>query len=236
MRRLLWCLLWSCTSIVLGIHPERADNEPLVSTFSIVGYDPQRQEWGVAVASKYLAVGAVVPYGEAGVGAIATQSYVNVRYGPEGLKLLAQGKSSKETIDALIAADPGRDRRQVGIVDRNGEAASYTGPGCLPWAGHKIGPHFACQGNLLTGPEVVDAMVNAYTSATGPLAWRLLAALEAGDRAGGDKRGKQSAAILVVRDKGGPMGANDRYIDLRVDDHPDPVPELARILNLRLKR
>jgi uncharacterized Ntn-hydrolase superfamily protein len=178
----------------------------------------------------------VVPYAQAGVGAIATQSYVNVRYGPEGLKLLAQGKSAKETIDALVAEDAGRDRRQVGIVDRNGEAASFTGPGCLPWAGQKTGPNFACQGNLLTGPEVVDAMVNAYTSTTGPLAWRLMAALEAGDRAGGDKRGKQSAAIVVVRDKGGPMGASDRYIDLRVDDHPDPVPELARILNLRLKR
>jgi uncharacterized Ntn-hydrolase superfamily protein len=227
-------LLVGLSLVILA--PSGPPAAPLVSTFSIVGYDPARQEWGIAVASKYLAVGAAVPFAQAGVGAVATQSFVNVKYGPEGLRLLAAGKNAQETIDALIADDPGRDRRQVGVVDKTGGSASFTGPGCLPWAGHKTGPNFACQGNLLTGPEVVDAMVKAFETTQGPLAWRLMTALEAGDRAGGDKRGKQSAAICVVRDKAGPLGNSDRFIDLRVDDHADPVPELARILNLRLKR
>lgn len=227
-------LTFSLALVFLSQAPTPA--EPLVCTFSIVGYDPERQEWGIAVASKYLAVGSAVPFAQAGVGAVATQSFVNVKFGPEGLKLLAAGKNAQETIDALVAADPGRDRRQVGVVDKSGGSASFTGPGCMPWAGHKTGPNFACQGNLLTGPEVVDEMVKAFEAAKGPLAWRLMTALEAGDRAGGDKRGKQSAAIFAVRDKGGPLGNSDRFIDLRVDDHADPVPELARVLNLRVKR
>ncbi|HMP04270.1 MAG TPA: DUF1028 domain-containing protein [Gemmatales bacterium] len=213
-----------------------ARREPLVCTFSIVAHDPATGEWGIAVASKYLAVGSAVPFAKAGVGAVATQSYVNVRFGPDGLKLLAEGKSAQETVDALVEADPGRDRRQVGVVDRSGAAACFTGPGCLAWAGHKTGPHFACQGNLLTGPEVIDAMVAAFEESKGPLGWRLMDALTAGDKAGGDRRGKQSAAIYIVKDKAGPLGMSDRFIDLRVDDHADPVPELARILGLRLRR
>jgi uncharacterized Ntn-hydrolase superfamily protein len=215
---------------------EEAAAGPLVCTFSICAYDPDRQEWGIGVASKYLAVGAVVPWANAPHGAIATQSYVNVSYGPKGLKLLSDGKSPQEVLDALTAEDEGRELRQVGIVDRKGETASFTGYKCNAWAGSKAGKHHTCQGNLLTGPEVVEAMATAFENAKGPLAWRLMASLEAGERAGGDKRGKQSAAILVVRDKGGPGGLNDRVIDFRVDDHAEPIVELARILSLRIKR
>jgi uncharacterized Ntn-hydrolase superfamily protein len=209
---------------------------PLVCTFSICGYDPDRKEWGVAVASKYLAVGAVVPWCEAEAGAVATQSYVNVSYGPRGLKMLAAGKSAEEVVAALTSADSGRERRQVGIVDARGETANFTGKECNPWAGAKSGKHYTCQGNLLTGPEVVEEMAKAFEASKGPLAWRLIAALEAGEKAGGDKRGRQSASILVVRERGGPGGLNDRSIDFRVDDHKEPIPELARILQLRLKR
>jgi uncharacterized Ntn-hydrolase superfamily protein len=212
------------------------ENGPLTATFSIVGFDPAKKEWGIAVASKYLAVGSAVPFAAAGVGAIATQSFVNVRYGPDGLKLLAEGKSAQEVIDALTAPDKGRDLRQVGVVDQGGRAASFTGPKCMAWAGHKTGEHFCCQGNLLAGPQVVEDMAHAFEAAKGPLAWRLMAALEAGDKAGGDKRGKQSAALYVVREKGGPMGLNDRLYDYRVDDHREPIPELARILSLVLRR
>ncbi len=210
---------------------------PWVSTFSIVAYDPDKKEWGVGVASKYLAVGAVVPYAQADLGAIATQSYVNVAFGPKGLALLKEGKSAEETLKQLLADDPGRDVRQVGIVDAQGRTANFTGAKCLAWAGAKQGKHYTCQGNLLAGPEVVDKMAEAFEQSKGrPLAWRIMAALEAGEAAGGDKRGKQSAAILIVRDRGGPLGLSDRAIDLRVDDHREPIPELARILNLRLRR
>jgi uncharacterized Ntn-hydrolase superfamily protein len=205
-------------------------------TFSIAAFDPQRKEWGVAVASKYLAVGSAVPFAKAGVGAVATQSFVNVTYGPRGLELLAAGKSAEETIKALTDADTGKELRQVGVIDAKGNAASFSGTKCMAWAGHKTGKHYACQGNLLTGEEVVNDMAKAFEEAKGPLAWRMMAALEAGEKAGGDKRGKQSAALLVVRDKSGPNGLGDRLIDLRVDDHEKPVQELARILALRLKR
>jgi uncharacterized Ntn-hydrolase superfamily protein len=205
-------------------------------TFSIVAHDPERKEWGVAVASKYLAVGAAVPWAKAGVGAVATQSLVNVTYGTNGLELLAKGKSAEAVIKALTDADQGKDFRQVGVVDAAGKAANFTGEKCFAWAGAKAGKHYTCQGNLLTGKEVVEAMAKAYENAKGPLAWRLMAALEAGEKAGGDKRGKQSAAILVVRDKGGPNGLGDRAIDFRVDDHKQPVQELARILALALER
>jgi uncharacterized Ntn-hydrolase superfamily protein len=210
--------------------------ESVISTFSIVAYDPDRQEWGVGVASKFLAVGAVVPWAKAGVGAIATQSYANTTYGPKGLDLLRQGKSAEEVIKLLTEEDKGRDDRQVGIVDAKGQAATYTGKKCSAWAGGKTGKHYTCQGNILAGDAVVADMAKAFESAQGPLAWRIIAALEAAEKAGGDKRGKQSAALLVVRDKAGYGGFDDRLIDFRVDDHTQPVQELARILALEVKR
>jgi uncharacterized Ntn-hydrolase superfamily protein len=208
----------------------------LANTFSIAAYDPDNKEWGVAVASKYLAVGAVVPWAKAGVGAVATQAFVNTTFGTRGLELLAEGKSPDEVVKALTDADEGRDHRQLGLVDAKGEAANFTGAKCNAWAGAKAGKSYTCQGNLLAGEDVVAAMAKAFEEAKGPLAWRLMAALEAGETAGGDKRGKQSAALLVVRDKGGPNGLGDRALDFRVDDHEQPVQELARLLALRLRR
>ncbi len=207
-----------------------------VNTFSIVAHDPERKEWGVAVASKYLAVGAVVPWAKAGVGAIATQSYVNVTYGSRGLELLAEGKSAKEVLELLTDADKGKELRQVGVVDARGNVANFTGKKCVAWAGGKTGKHYTCQGNLLTDEGVVAAMAKAFEESKGPLAWKLMNALEAGEKAGGDKRGKQSAAILVVREGGGPNGLGDRMVDFRVDDHENPVQELARILAKAVRR
>jgi uncharacterized Ntn-hydrolase superfamily protein len=204
-------------------------------TFSIVAYDAGRGEWGVGTASKVLAVGAGVPWGKAGVGAIATQAEANVTYGPRGLDLLAKGKSASETLDLLIEADRRADHRQAAIIDAKGAAAAFTGRKCGKWAGEKTGKHHVCLGNLLKGPEVVEAMSAAFEDKRGPLAWRIMAALEAGERAGGDKRGKQSAAILIVREKGGYLGLDDRAVDLRVDDHAQPIQELARILKLALE-
>jgi len=211
-------------------------HDPPICTFSIVAFDSDRQEWGVAVASKFLAVGAVVPWAKAGVGAIATQSHANTTYGPKGLELLSQGKSAEEVIKLLTDEDKGKDVRQVGIIDAKGNAATFTGTKCNAWAGGKTGKHFACQGNILAGEAVVNDMAMAFEGSSGPLAWRLLAALESAEKAGGDSRGKQSAAILVVREKSGYSGFNDRMIDFRVDDHANPVQELGRILGLRLKR
>lgn len=221
---------------------ERADSPPPASdearacTYSIVAYDPARKEWGVAVASKYLAVGSAVPSAKAGVGAVATQAIVNTTYGPRGLEQLAQGKSAAETIKLLTDADTGKDYRQLGMIDAKGVPSNYTGGKCPVWAGAKSGDNYTCQGNLLAGKEVVDKMAQAFEDAKGPLAWRMLAALEAGEKAGGDKRGKQSAAILIVRDKSGPNGFDDRAVDLRVDDHQNPLQELARILALKVPR
>ena len=215
---------------------DEAPPGPPVSTFSIVAHDPDRKEWGIGVASKFLAVGAVVPWARADAGAVATQSFANTTYGPRGLELLARGKSAADVIQALTENDRQKDVRQVGVVDAAGNAANFTGPKCMPWAGAKSGKHYTCQGNLLAGEQVVTAMATAFEEAKGPLAWRILAALEAADRAGGDKRGKQSAALLVVRDRGGYGGFDDRALDFRVDDHKDPVPELARILALRVRR
>jgi len=204
----------------------------MFSTFSIVAFDPKNGDLGVAVQSKFLAAGAVVPWAKAGVGAIATQSWANTSYGPKGLELLSLGLSAPEVVEILIAEDEGRDLRQVGIVDAQGRAAAYTGKGCFEWAGHVIGPGYACQGNILAGPRVVEAMAEAFERNEGELAHRLVAALEAGQAAGGDRRGQQSAALLVVREKGGYGGFNDRYVDLRVDDHPEPIKELKRLLSL----
>ncbi|MGZ6744181.1 MAG: DUF1028 domain-containing protein [Nocardioides sp.] len=199
-------------------------------TFSIVA--KSGDQWGVAVASKFLAVGAAVPAAQFGVGAVATQSHANLAYRPDGLRLLAEGRSAQEVLDALTAADEGRDKRQAGVVDREGRGATFTGDGCSPWAGGRTGDGWAAQGNILTGPEVVDALADAFEGTSGPLATRLATALLAADRAGGDRRGRQSAALLVVSENGGYGGGSDVLVDLRVDDHADPVPELVRLLDL----
>jgi uncharacterized Ntn-hydrolase superfamily protein len=201
-------------------------------TFSIVACDLRAGEWGGAVASKFLAAGALVLYARAGVGAVATQSFVNTRYGTRGLDLMAAGAPAQDAVRILTDADDQRHLRQVGMVDAKGRAATFTGEGCFSWAGGVTGEGFACQGNILVSEQVVQAMADAFAGTDGPLSRRLLAALRAGDRAGGDRRGKQSAALLVVREGGGYGGLNDRYIDLRVDDHPDPVAELQRLLDL----
>ncbi|HOQ99674.1 MAG TPA: DUF1028 domain-containing protein [Anaerolineae bacterium] len=205
---------------------------PAIHTFSIVAHDPGEGSWGVAVASKFLAVGAVVPYARAGVGAVATQSLANLSYGADGLALLAQGLPAAEALARLTAADEGREHRQAGLVDAQGRATTFTGASCMPWAGGLTGDGFAIQGNILAGEGVVRAIATAYEHATGELADRLHAALLAGDRAGGDRRGRQSAALLVVKPGGSYGGYNDRYVDLRVDDHPDPVVELGNLLQL----
>jgi uncharacterized Ntn-hydrolase superfamily protein len=198
-------------------------------TFSIVAHDAATGDLGVAVASRFLAVGSAVPWARAGVGAVATQAWANVEYGPAGLVMLAAGATPDEAVARLTGDDPGRVERQLGIVDATGRAATYTGERCITWAGGRTGDGVAVQGNILTGPEVVDAMLAAFEAAPGPLPDRLLAALVAGDAAGGDRRGRESAALLVVRAAGGYGGGNDRWIDLRVDDHVDPVTELARL-------
>jgi uncharacterized Ntn-hydrolase superfamily protein len=201
-------------------------------TFSIVAADPGAGDWGVAVASKFPAVGAVVPWARAGVGAIATQAYANTSFGPAGLALLERGLEAGLTLRELLEGDPDHAHRQVGLADAGGMAATFTGEKCMDWAGGRTGDGFACQGNILVGPNVVDGMAEAFRASGGELVDRLLAALEAGDASGGDRRGKQSAALLVVRAAGGYGGRNDRYIDLRVDDHEDPVTELRRVFTV----
>lgn len=210
----------------------RIGAEAIVSTFSIVARDPATGDLGVAVESKFLGVGAVVPWARAGVGAIATQAWANVDYGPRGLELLASGKSAEDVVAELTGDDEGASRRQVGVVDAQGRAASFTGSECNAWAGGEVGDGFCCQGNILVGPDVVAAMADAYRTTTGSFAHRLLSALEGGQAAGGDSRGQQSAAIYVVREGGGYGGGNDRYIDLRVEDHPRPIEELRRLVML----
>jgi uncharacterized Ntn-hydrolase superfamily protein len=188
--------------------------------------------WGVAVASKFLAAGAVVPVARAGVGAVATQAFANLRYGPDGMAALARGDRAEAVVSALIAADEASAQRQVGVVDTAGGSASFTGAECFAWAGGLTGDGYAIQGNILAGPQVVAAMRDAWLSADGPLADRLLSCLLAGDRAGGDRRGRQSAALLVVAEAAGYGGGSDVAVDLRVDDHGDPVPELHRLLGV----
>jgi uncharacterized Ntn-hydrolase superfamily protein len=201
-------------------------------TFSIVGFDPENGDLGVAVASKFPCVGAVVPWAKAGVGAVATQAWANTDLGPDGLRLMAGGMPAASALDAALEGDDGRDERQAGFMDGRGEAATFTGSGCVDWAGGVTGEHFAAQGNILAGDAVVEAMASAFVEEGGDLSDRLLAALLAGDGAGGDRRGKQSAALLVVRERGGYEGRNDRYIDLRVDDHPEAPGELARVFTV----
>ncbi|WP_101524149.1 DUF1028 domain-containing protein [Nocardioides houyundeii] len=202
-------------------------------TFSIVARSDDGQSWGVAVASKFLAVGSVVPAAVAGLGALATQADANVAYKGQALAHLDEGATAQVALDRLLAEDEGREDRQVGIVGLDGDAATYTGRHCHEWAGGRTGPGFAVQGNILAGPEVVEAMTRAWQEDTSaPFARRLLAALAAGDDAGGDRRGRQSAALLVVRDGAGYAGRDDLAVDLRVDDHTDPLAELARLLDL----
>lgn len=204
----------------------------VVATFSIVGFDPETDTWGVAVQSRFLAVGAIVPWARAGVGAVATQAMANFNYGPRGLELMSQGKTARETVEALISSDDEREHRQLGVVDAAGRAATFTGSECLEWAGGVAGEHYAVQGNILVGRETVEAMARTFEGTSGGLAGRLLAALDAGQGAGGDSRGKQSAALLIVREGGGYGGDNDHAVDLRVDDHPEPIRELIRLRTL----
>jgi uncharacterized Ntn-hydrolase superfamily protein len=202
------------------------------STFSIVACDLTKQTWGVAVASKFPAVGAVVPWAKAEAGAVATQSFANTSFGPRGLELMSKGLSAEKTLTRLLSKDPEKESRQVGLVDLHGGAASFTGKSCFEWAGGLTGPGYAVQGNLLTGPEVVQSMEKVFRETKGELPERLFAALHAGSRAGGDRRGRQSAALYVVKPKGGYGGHLDRWIDYRVDDHIDPIPRLGELLEL----
>ena len=204
----------------------------LVSTYSIVGYDSSTGDLGVAVQSRYFSVGSVVPWAKANVGAIATQAFPNISYGPHGLKLLREGSTVEEVIEKLTSDDKGRESRQLGIVDAKGNAAAFTGANCLEWAGSKVGKCCSAQGNILVGEEVVGNMVEAFESTKGDLADRLVVALEAGEKAGGDARGRQSAALLVVRENAGPLGYGDRFIELRVEDNIEPVAELKRLLRI----
>ncbi|HEU0336803.1 MAG TPA: DUF1028 domain-containing protein [Gaiellaceae bacterium] len=204
-----------------------------VATYSICACDVDAGQWGVATQSKFLAVGSVVPWAEPGAGAIATQSYANPRYGPAGLALLRDGRPAPEVVERLTAADEGRDRRQLGVVDAHGGSASFTGPGCHAWAGGATGPGFAAQGNILVSAATVDALAGTFEATAGrALAERLLECLAAAQAAGGDRRGQQSAALLVVERDGGYAGLSDTLVDLRVDDHERPVEELDRLYGI----
>src|SRR3954464_7079867 len=203
-----------------------------VATYSIAACDLEAGQWGVATQSKFLAVGSVVPWAEPGVGAIATQAYANPRYGPEGLSLLREGLSAEEVVERLTAADEGRDQRQLGVVDREGRSASFTGAECLEWAGSRTGPCYAAQGNILVSAQTVDAIAETFESGAGSLAERLLDCLDAAQAAGGDRRGQQSAAVLVVERDGGYAGLSDVVVELRVEDHERPLEELRRLFGL----
>lgn len=219
MRGLMVCLLLGAVTASAG-----------PSTFSIVAFDPVTGALGVAVESKFPAVGAAVPWARAGVGAIATQAAANLAYGEDGLRMLELGFRAEETLGKLVERDPGREGRQLGIVDAQGRSATFTGKETFFWAGGVAGKNYACQGNILAGPQVVQAMARAFENAPGPFAERLVAAIEAGQQAGGDRRGRESAALLVVKKGAGYGGIGDKWIDLRVDDHPQPIEELKRLL------
>jgi uncharacterized Ntn-hydrolase superfamily protein len=203
------------------------------NTYSLVACDLEAREWGVAVESRFLAVGSLVPWAEPHVGAVATQAWANLRYGPDGLALLREGASADEVVSRLTSADDGRDQRQLGVVDGQGRSASYTGEGCLEWAGGRAGSGYAAQGNLLVSRETVDALAETFEATVGrPLAQRLLDSLAAAQRAGGDRRGQQAAALHVVKKDGGYGGTSDVMVDLRVDDHAAPIDELRRLYHL----
>jgi uncharacterized Ntn-hydrolase superfamily protein len=202
----------------------------IVATYSIAACDLEARQWGVATQSKFLGVGSVVPWAEPHVGAIATQAYANPRYGPDGLALLREGLSAEEVVERLTSADEGRDHRQLGVVDREGRGASYTGSECMDWAGGRTGPCYAAQGNILVSAETVDAIAESFERTSGaPLAERLLDCLDAAQAAGGDRRGQQSAALLVVEHEAGYANLTDSVVDLRVDEHERPLEELRRI-------
>jgi uncharacterized Ntn-hydrolase superfamily protein len=207
--------------------------EPVVATYSIAACDLEAKQWGVAVQSKFLAVGSVVPWAEPEVGAIATQAYANPSYGPDGLALLRDGLSASEVVERLTAKDEGRDQRQLGVVDEQGAGAAWTGRRCSDWAGHQTGSCYAAQGNILVGEETVAALVTMFEASPRlPLAQRLIECLAAAQAAGGDRRGQQSASLLVVQKDGGYAGLSDVLVDLRVDDHGQPIQELRRISKL----
>ena len=201
----------------------------VIATYSIAACDLEAGQWGVATQSKFLGVGSVVPWAEPGVGAIATQAYANPRYGPEGLALLREGLSAEEVVERLTAADEGRDHRQLGVVDAQGRGASFTGDECMDWAGGRTGDCYAAQGNILVSAETVEAIAETFERAQGTLAERLLDCLDAAQAAGGDRRGQQSAALLVVERDGGYAGLSHEVVDLRVDEHERPLEELRRI-------
>ncbi|HEX9838134.1 MAG TPA: DUF1028 domain-containing protein [Anaerolineales bacterium] len=201
-------------------------------TFSIVACHTEEHTWGVAVASKFPAVGAVVPWAQADIGAVATQSFANTSFGPRGLALMGTGLSAQETLARLLEDDPDKELRQVGLVDAGGRSATFTGGSCFAWAGGVTGKDYAIQGNILASAKVVPAMEKAFLKTKGSLPTRLYAALQAGDRAGGDKRGRQSAALYVVKPRGGYGGFLDRWLDYRVDDHEDPVLRLGELLEM----
>ncbi len=201
-------------------------------TFSIVAYDSEKKEWGVAVQSKFIAVGSIVPWGKANAGVVATQAWANTSYGPKGLALLEQGLTAEEVLNILTKQDEKREHRQIGIVDSYGNAVSFTGSKCFDWAGHIVGENYACQGNILVSEDTVLAMSQAFRETEGDLVDKLLAALEAGQEAGGDSRGKQSAAVMVFKEKGAYDGRMDKLVDIRVDDHEHPIKELRRVFEL----
>lgn len=209
----------------------RGITAPIVATFSVVASDPETGEVGVAVASRFFSVGSVVPYADGAVGAVATQANADVSFGPRGLELLARGVTPEEIVSILLRNEPDDNGRQFGIVSADGKSSTYTGPGCLPWAGGRAGPNYAVQGNILTGEAVVIAMERAFLETKGSLADRMYAALLAGHAKGGDSRGKQSAALIVRKPGTGYGGKNDRAIDIRVDDHKEPFKELGRLLD-----
>jgi uncharacterized Ntn-hydrolase superfamily protein len=237
--RLHWCVpilvhgVLVCTAVVGGPQSGAgSQRNALVGTFSIVARDPATEELGVAVASRFFAVGSVVPWARAGVGAVATQSFANTTFGWRGLDLMERGATPEEVVEILLRDDDDPGRRQFGMVSGDGASASYTGTGCLAWAGGRSGPNYAIQGNILAGEAVVTSMERVFLGTEGTLAERLYAALLAGESEGGDARGKQSAALLVVKQGAGYGGYSDRAIDIRVDDHPEPFKELGRLLSL----
>ena len=231
-RALALLLLSACAGP--GV-PRDADGQEIVATFSIVAYDPETKELGIAVQSKFIAVGAVVPWAKAGVGAVATQAFANTTYGPKALELMEKGEKPDDVLVKILEPDKQRERRQVGIVNAKGQSATFTGTQCNAWAGGISEENFCCQGNILAGEDVVKEMAKGFKETKGDLGDRLIAALAGGQAAGGDTRGMQSAALLIVREGWGYAGFNDRYRDLRVDDHAKPIDELKRVYDLHKK-
>ncbi len=235
-RPALVALVLTAACVVASPMFETAAALEPIATFSIVAHDPATGDLGVAVQSKFFAVGSVVPWAKSNVGAIASQAYGNTTFGPLGLAMLEEGLSVEAVMESLLTSDPDAAQRQVGIVDAKGNSHAYTGDECMDWAGHESGAHFTAQGNILVDEETVAAMARAFGETEGILGERLMRALEAGQAAGGDSRGMQSAAILIVREGGGYGGYNDVYCDLRVDDHEDPIAELRRIFDMWKER